>query len=50
MDNREAEIIKERRRELKMSQQETALNAGIHLQQYQKFESGPESFLPAVCL
>lgn len=37
---REARILKARRKELGMSQTEVALNAGIQIQQYQKFEYG----------
>lgn len=38
--NREARILKERRKELGLSQTDVALNAGIQIQQYQKFEYG----------
>lgn len=37
---REARILKARRKELGLSQTEVALNAGIQIQQYQKFEYG----------
>lgn len=37
---REAEILKESRIKLGMSQMDVAMNAGILLQQYQKFEYG----------
>ena len=36
--NREARILKTRRKELGLSQIDVALNAGIQIQQYQKFE------------
>lgn len=38
--NREARILKARRKELGLSQTDVALNAGIQIQQYQKFEYG----------
>lgn len=38
--NREAAILKKRRLELGMTQTDVALNAGIQLQQYQRFEHG----------
>ena len=38
--NREARILKARRKELGLSQMDVALNAGIQIQQYQKFEYG----------
>lgn len=41
---REAEILKESRIKLGMSQMDVAMNAGILLQQYQKFEYGVVSF------
>lgn len=37
---REAKILKAKRKELGLSQTEVALNAGIQIQQYQKFEYG----------
>lgn len=38
--NREAIILKRRRIELGLSQTDVALNSGISIQQYQKFEYG----------
>ena len=38
--NREAMILKARRIELGLSQTDVALNSGISIQQYQKFEYG----------
>lgn len=38
--DREAKILKQRRKELGLSQMDVAINAGIQIQQYQKFEYG----------
>jgi transcriptional regulator with XRE-family HTH domain len=38
--NREGEILRERRLELGMSQQEVAVEVGLHIRQYQRFEYG----------
>lgn len=40
INKRESTMLKNRRIELGLSQTEVALNAGIQLQQYQKFEYG----------
>lgn len=40
MVNREGEILRERRLELGMSQQEVAVEVGLHIRQYQRFEYG----------
>ena len=37
---KEAEILRNRRKELGLTQMETAMKAGIVLQQYQRFEYG----------
>ena len=39
-DNREGQILGERRLELGMTQEDVAFEAGMSLQQYQRFESG----------
>ena len=41
--NREAMILKDRRAELKLTQQELAVEAGMHIRQYQRFEYGEQS-------
>jgi transcriptional regulator with XRE-family HTH domain len=41
---REALILRKRRKELGLSQMDVALNAGIHLQHYQNFEYGTRQF------
>ena len=38
--NREAKILKERREELGLTQQEIAMEVGLSLQQYQRYEYG----------
>lgn len=38
--NREAMILKDRRAELKLTQQELAVEAGMHIRQYQRYEYG----------
>ena len=38
--NREALILKDRRVELKLTQQELAIEAGMHVRQYQRYEYG----------
>ena len=40
MADRVARILKERRKELGLTQNQVALDSGIELQSYQKFESG----------
>ncbi len=40
MPNRIARILKDRRRELGLTQTQVAIESGIDLQSYQKFESG----------
>ena len=38
--NREARILKNRRSELQLTQQELAGEAGMHIRQYQRYEYG----------
>ncbi len=40
MKNREARIIRERRQELDMTQEEVALELGMSIHQYQRYEYG----------
>ena len=44
MTNRIPAILKERRRELGLTQIEVAMESGIELQQYQRFEKGSRPF------
>ena len=44
MTNRIPAILKERRRELGLTQIEVAMESGIELQQYQRFEKGIRPF------
>ena len=41
-DNREGQILGERRLELGMTQEDVAFEAGMSLQQYQRFEYGTQ--------
>ncbi len=41
---REAVILRNRREELNMTQEQLALEVGMHLQQYQRLEYGDRSF------
>ena len=45
MESREAEVLKTRRLELGLSQQEVAVEAGMHIRQYQRFEYGERSLM-----
>ena len=36
--SREATILRNRRRELKLTQQDVAIEAGMHIRQYQRYE------------
>ena len=47
---REARILKKRRKELGLSQMEVALNAGLKLQQYQNFEYGSRKLSNSSCI
>ncbi len=42
MDNREGQILGERRIELGLTQEDVAFEAGISLQRYQRFEYGTQ--------
>ena len=42
--DREGQIIRERRIELGLTQEETAIELGISLQQYQRYEYGERKF------
>ena len=44
MPNRIARILKERRKELGLTQTQVAMESGIELQQYQRFEKGIRPF------
>ena len=45
MADRVARILKERRKELGLTQNQVALDSGIELQSYQKFESGARNIM-----
>ena len=47
--DREGRIIRERRIELGLTQEETAIELGISLQQYQRYEYGERKFQTAPC-
>ena len=43
MKDLQAQVLKNRRIELELTQQEVALELGMHIRQYQRFEYGEQS-------
>ena len=44
MDNREGQILRDRRLELGLTQEEVALELGMNIRQYQRYEYGEHRF------